>query len=120
MATIAYRIDVKTVSEANVSEHWGSRARRAKAQRHDAWAETMWALARNPKPEPPLVITLTRVAPRRLDQGDNEGMSCKHLRDGIAEALEINDGDPRIEWRYAQRRGKPREYAVEVRIEGRR
>jgi len=38
---------------------------------------------------------------------------------GIADALGIDDRDPRVSWRYAQRRGEPKVYAVEVSIETR-
>jgi hypothetical protein len=36
---------------------------------------------------------------------------------GVADWLGIDDGDKRLTWRYAQRRGKPKEYAAEVKIE---
>jgi len=115
---IRFSIPIRTVSEANPrGEHWGTRARRAKAQRHDAWALTREAFGHDPLPIPPLTVTLTRVAPRKMDSGDDAPMSMKHIRDGIADALRVNDGDERIEWRYAQRKGKPREYAVEVEIQ---
>ncbi len=66
---------------------------------------------------PALVVTLTRVAPRALDD-DGAVTSLKACRDGVADALGLpNDRDPRVTWRYAQRRGKVREYAVEVRLE---
>jgi len=35
----------------------------------------------------------------------------------VADALGIDDRDPRVDWRYAQRRGAAKEYAVEIRIE---
>ena len=38
---------------------------------------------------------------------------------GIADALGIDDRDPRVSWRYSQKRGKPKEYLVEVSIEAR-
>jgi len=63
------------------------------------------------------VITLTRIAPRRLDPGDNLNSSMKAVRDGIADALGIDDGDARLTWKYAQRKGNPKEYAVEVEVE---
>ena len=34
----------------------------------------------------------------------------------IADRLGISDNDPRVEWRYAQERGKPKEYAARVEI----
>jgi hypothetical protein len=63
----------------------------------------------------PCSITLTRIAPRRLDS-DNLARSLKAVRDGIADAIGVDDGDPRLEWRYAQEQGAVREYAVRVEV----
>lgn len=63
---------------------------------------------------PPLVIRFTRVGKRKLD-GDNLQGSCKALRDGVALALGIDDGDESLEWRYTQEKG--RDYAVKVEVE---
>jgi len=62
-----------------------------------------------------LVVTLCRVAPRTLDD-DNLRGATKGLRDGVADALGINDNDPRVTWEYQQRRGHAGEYAVSVTI----
>lgn len=62
----------------------------------------------------PATITLTRVAPRRLDS-DNLAGSFKAVQDEVAALMGIDDGDPRITWVYAQRSPSvPNEYAVEV------
>ncbi|MBE0568400.1 MAG: hypothetical protein IH577_01830 [Deltaproteobacteria bacterium] len=61
-------------------------------------------------------VTLTRIAPRALDT-DNLASGLKAIRDGVADALEIDDGSSLIEWRYAQEKGKPGEYAVRVEIQ---
>lgn len=62
-----------------------------------------------------VAITLTRIAPRALDT-DNLASGLKAIRDGVADALGVDDGSSRIQWRYAQERGKPGEYAVRVEI----
>lgn len=36
--------------------------------------------------------------------------------DGVADALGVNDRDPRIDWRVAQEKGRPREHAVRVEV----
>lgn len=36
---------------------------------------------------------------------DNLRSALKAVRDGIAEKLGIDDRDPRVEWRYGQRKG---------------
>ena len=61
-------------------------------------------------------IGLVRVAPRRLDD-DNLAAACKALRDGIAEALGVDDGSPTLRWSYGQEQGRPS--AVRVTIEAR-
>ncbi len=62
-----------------------------------------------------VVVALTRIAPRDLDT-DNLASGLKAVRDGVADALGVDDGSSRIEWRYAQERGRPGEYAVRVEI----
>lgn len=64
----------------------------------------------------PLVVTLTRIAPRSLDS-DNLASAAKACRDGISDALGIDDGAKGLTWLYAQRKGKPHEVALEVRIQ---
>lgn len=105
---------LRLVSEANARDHWAVKARRVQRQRDLArmltarplWARKAW----------PLRVTITRIAPRSLDS-DNLVGSAKAVRDGIADALGVDDKDPRVEWRVEQRKGRPGEYAVEVRVE---
>ena len=104
-------LPIPTVSEANVREHWSRKARRAKAQRSAAF----FYVRKHPLP---CVVTLTRVAPRVLDD-DNLRGALKAVRDGVADRLGVDDGSPEVEWRYGQRRGLPRQYGVEVSIEAR-
>jgi hypothetical protein len=52
------------------------------------------------------IVTLIRAGGRRLDP-DNLATSFKPLQDAIANTLELDDGDSRIEWQYRQiERGK--------------
>lgn len=86
------------------------KSRRRKLHRRNATHRT---LAARP-PELPLVVTVTRVAPSRgLDPHDGLGASLKGVIDGIADALGVDDRDPRVIWRLEQRRGP---WAVEVRF----
>ena len=48
-------------------------------------------------PEPPLVVTITRGGPKRLDN-DNATASAKHVRDAIATWLDVDDGDDRVRY----------------------
>ena len=107
-------LPVRTWSEANQRGHWGKRARRAKRQREAA--RLLVRAARVVLPASgPVAITLTRIAPRALDT-DNLASGLKAVRDGVADALRVDDGSSRIEWRYAQERDKRGEYAVRVEI----
>jgi hypothetical protein len=47
----------------------------------------------------PCVVELTRFATRKLDD-DNLAAAFKAFRDGIADALGINDGGSAVTWRY--------------------
>lgn len=106
-------VPVHTVSIANVREHWRSRAQRAKSHRmHAALALRIAGVAQAPKTA---VIVLTRVAPKKLDSDNLQG-ALKSVRDGVADWLQIDDGSDRLEWRYAQRRGAPKTYLVEVEV----
>lgn len=104
-----FTLPIKLVSLVNVREHWRVRSLRAKSQRGMAYLVC-------PKVQLPCIVTITRIAPRPLDS-DNNVISAKHARDGIADRLGVNDNDPRIEWRYKQGKGKPRVYEVFVTIE---
>lgn len=70
-------------------------------------------------PELPVVVTLTRIAPSNgLDPHDGLRAALKGPVDGVADWLGLkSDRDHRVSWRYAQRRGRPREYAVEITVE---
>jgi hypothetical protein len=100
-------VAVKTKSELNNREHWRHTQRRAKSQRHAAMVETMAAMrATGVEPEFPAIVHMVRVGIRRLD-GDNLQGSLKHVRDGIADALGVDDGDEsRVLWEYEQKTGK--------------
>jgi hypothetical protein len=108
-------IPIRTVSEANRSrhEHWGTKSRRVKAQRQACYAAT-WNAIDYPQ-DLPCTVYLTRISPRKLDD-DNLRGALKACRDGVADAIGVDDGDERVTWDYSQRRGKPKEYAVEVTV----
>lgn len=103
-------LPIATVSEANQRDCWQVKSRRAKAHRNVAWALS-------PAHPLPCVVTLTRISPRSLDAHDNLRSALKFVVDGIADKLGIKDNDPRVEWRYAQAKGKPASVVVE--FEGR-
>lgn len=106
-------VPVRTRSEANLREHWAKRARRVKKQRNAARMLVRAAITSRPSGN--LTVRLVRIAPRKLDS-DNLASSLKAVRDGVADALGIDDGDERIRWQYAQGKGRPGEYGVLVEI----
>lgn len=61
----------------------------------------------------PATVLITRIGPRTFDK-DNNVASCKNVQDGIADAFEIKDNDPRISFDYTQQKGK---YGVLIQIE---
>src|SRR5688572_16067769 len=60
---------LKTVSELNQREHWGAKNRRKQDQQQLIAVAMSNALARR-KVELPCVVTLTRIGPKKLDEGD--------------------------------------------------
>lgn len=113
-----YLIAGETPSTANLREHWAKKARRMKDQRVSAHYRTIQAAQYEGVAlrEYGGTVTLWRLAPRKLDS-DNLAGALKAIRDGIAEALGVDDGDPRITWRYEQERCKKGQQAVRVVVE---
>jgi hypothetical protein len=119
-----YLDNLRTINELNVSrqEHWATKHKRAKLQRSTTFHGLRHLLPARPPPLP-LKITVTRIAPSGgLDSHDGLAASVKHIIDGISDYLAGaygagQDQQPGLVWAYRQRRGKPREYAVEIRLE---
>lgn len=124
-----FTVPIRTVSALNMREHWAKKAKRVKAERRatfvaaftgdqDGFRERirMTQYACKTEAGVPLTVALTRVAPRQLDD-DNLRGALKGVRDEVAAMLGVDDRDPVVTWQYAQRKGKPKEWAVEVRIE---
>jgi len=112
--TVSY--PVRTVSEVNRRDHWATKAKRTKDQRNAA----RWELQRVNvgKLTAPVIVTLTRIAPRALDD-DNLRSALKATRDGVADLLEVDDRDPQVTWRYGQEKGVPHYYGVRIEVERR-
>ena len=111
---IVVDIPVRIISEANSRQHWRKAAARKRV--HRMTARTVLQFHPKPKGEPELfTITLTRVAPRKLDD-DNLASGFKAVRDGVADWLGIDDGSPRIKWQYAQHKSDGH-YTAWVKVE---
>lgn len=105
-----FELPLRTVSALNMREHWAAKARRVKDER-----STAFYLCRKFARDVgvPCIVTMTRRSPGTLDD-DNLRGALKGVRDGIADALGIDDRDPRVQWHYQQQ--KAGHHAVLVRI----
>lgn len=105
-------------SIANASGSWRKHAERYKQQRglgemltktahgHRELAEALFYEGR-------AIVAMTRVAPRMLDS-DNLTACTKHVRDGIADALGVNDRSERVTWLPTQQRSGQASVEVEI------
>jgi len=97
MTARTFELPLTVVSEANRRDHWATKSRRVRLHRNTAWALC-------PVFPLPCIVTLTRVAPRMLDD-DNNVSAMKAIRDGIAKRLGVDDRSPLVVWRYGQKKG---------------
>ncbi len=119
MPTISFTIPLHLKSIANGSHgHWKAKAFAKKRQREVANIHTIAALLEvnaHLNYSPPYAVTITRIGKRQMDD-DNIAYAAKAVRDGIAEALGVNDGDRKaITFQYAQEIGT--EYGVRINIQ---
>jgi hypothetical protein len=97
---------VRILSEPNVRDHRMVRARRVKKQRLDVTIVLRAHISK--PPAPPLLVTIVRVHKGRGSRDyddDNLIAGAKAIRDAIAAWLRIDDGDPRVQYQYAQEKG---------------
>ncbi len=97
-------------------QHWATKARKRKHQR----LTTSLVMAGHLKVHgvrAPCGVLLTRYGPSNGLDGDGLQASLKAVRDGLADALGVNDRSPFVTWDYDQRREKT--WGVEIRIAGR-
>lgn len=122
---LSVKIPIKTISEANTHEHWTKSNKRHQNQKkavkliltpyfNDSTLSHILCL--------PCTISLTRIAPRSLDVDENLPMAFKWVKDAICElflpgkAIGRADDDKRIQTKYEQMKGLPKEYAILVEI----
>lgn len=97
-------LSAAAVNITNTREHRAVRAKRTSSVRRAMYRRAKAMLEASPI-GPLLVVTVTRVAPRKLDAHDNLRAALKPHVDGIADALRIDDASPLVRWDYAQRKG---------------
>jgi len=104
-------------SAANLRENHFARHRRVKAQRLTALQMLLANAGR-----PPVLghgslvhVTLTRIAPRMLDDHDNLRMAFKAQVDSVAQWLGLrSDRDPRIAFSFAQEKSRFASIRIEI------
>lgn len=106
-------IPIKTGNGLNDREHYMARHRRVAKEREQTRMIVRSAL---PSRGLPCKVTITRLSNGVLD-GDNLQGATKAIRDGIADALDIADNDPRIHFFYAQEKCKRGQWGVRIQIE---
>ena len=109
--TIEMGIKAETLNKSYYANR-NVKAIQAKRQKEAAYRHV---LEHRHKIQPTTLITLTRIAPRPITDTDNLSGGMKHIRDGVAKCLRIDDGSPLVCWRYRQEQGT--EYRVRVVIE---
>ena len=103
-------------------EHWTVQSKRTRIQRHYVFEHLMALWEDGPLLGMPLHITITRIAPRVLDEGDNLAYAASAVRDAISDWLcgQYLKGEDRQEglvWEYEQKRLVPGFYACEITVE---
>lgn len=88
------RLPIRLRSLSNVRMHWAKKAALIKEQRLAAYLMTK-------REDVPVTVRITRFGPKKMDR-DNNISSMKGVIDGIADRLKLDDGDPRIDWKYDQ------------------
>jgi hypothetical protein len=101
--SISFTIPIQTESMSNARLHWAIKARKVRSQRTATAYRTPPSLKTL---GPLLIVTLTRFAPRQLDD-DNLRGALKGVRDQVACALGVDDRSSLVKWEYSQAKGEP-------------
>lgn len=101
-------IPIHAINPLNKRQHWRAVSARGKREKQTT---AIYLYRAGKLPPLPVIVTLTRIGKRRCDS-DGVAASLKHVRDAIAKAYGVDDGDARYDWRYEQTVGK--EYGVRV------
>ena len=123
---MTFLVPIRTISALNAREHHYARAKRVKVERNAVRVVALASgfmcddgcgeLAINP----PVAVTLTRIASRKIDGHDGLPASLKGVADEIAALLGLkSDDDERVTWNYAQSNEGRGVYGVRVSIEPR-
>jgi hypothetical protein len=121
---LLFTLDIRTKNPLNASRIGNTklaaiiRTQERRAQRKRAKQGTLDALRASGLSAVDLIpakVRLTRVSAGHMDD-DGLSASGKGVRDGIAEALGVNDGGRFISFTWAQRKGPPKVHSIDVLI----
>lgn len=109
------KLKVSGLNKSARYQHWGKLAGVAKTQRTMAAISTSnQIVSQKISSGEHYIVNLTRFGKKKLDD-DNLIGSLKHVRDGIADALGVNDGSDKISFKYDQKQANI--YQLEITIE---
>lgn len=130
--SIIWELPLKTVSEANCSEHWTIKSKRHRQQQF--FIRSIFAKEKK-EITLPCTVYMVRLSPRLLDD-DNLLSAFKWIRDEISECLLPDkkkvyltkngkirkvygrcDDDPRIKWIYGQAKSKKTGIRIEIKCQ---
>ena len=112
MALPGVFLAVRTFTESNAKGGWVAKWKRAQQQLEQGRGVAM-VLNQRRRIELPAVVTFTRYSPQLMDD-DNLPTAFKHVRDGIAKFVGVDDGDARWHWVYRQERARHHGIRVEI------
>jgi hypothetical protein len=107
---LTVKVPVRLRNTSNSRDGWRATAKRAKSVRSLAKS-----LFRGRAVPLPCSVRLIYIGPRQLDD-DGVASAVKSLRDGVADALGVDDRDSRVVWVADQERGGVREYSARVEV----
>ena len=111
---IEIKFPIKTVSEANMREHWASKGKRKRQQQHDF--HLIWLSHSPGQVDLPCDITFVRYSCRTMDQ-DNLAGAFKHVQDQLAREIGVDDGNSQLRFDYQQKRIKKMDHYFVLKIE---
>jgi hypothetical protein len=97
--SVRVELPLKLENWLNQRCHWTTRAKAMKEQR--GIAKVALRLDVPKLRGAPYEVTITRIGPKAMDS-DGLAASAKGVRDGVQDALQIDDGSPLVSWIYRQ------------------
>jgi hypothetical protein len=116
---LVVQIPYVLVGNANRRQHWTAVSSQRKKLRKavGTWFSGAWAARKEVRSWPGWEVTVTRIAPRKVDGHDNLRTICKGVIDEVTAWIGLKtDSDERIKFEYEQERDHPHTYGILVEI----